>query len=81
MTSPKSVTKRRQQLHARDVRGLFAFCFYPLEENIVNKSCFPSIFKVQTKFTPMSRVDKRDELLEICFKPEVKKVKIIHFSC
>ena len=52
MTSLKSVRKRRQQLHARDVRGLVAFCFCPLEEKIVNKSCFPFIFKVQTVFTP-----------------------------
>ena len=65
MTSLKSVWKRRQQLHARDVRGLFAFCFCPLEEKIVNKSCFLSIFKVQTEFTPISRSDKHAELLEI----------------
>ena len=71
MTSLKSVRKRRQQLHAGDVRGLFAFCFYPLEEKIVNKSCFPSIFKVQT---PISRPDKHAELLKIYFKPLVKKL-------
>ena len=55
MTSPKSVRKRRKQLHARDVRGLVAFCFYPLEGKIVNKSRFQSIFQVQTTFTPISR--------------------------
>ena len=38
MASLKSVRKRRQLLHARDVRGLVAFCFCPLEEEIVNKS-------------------------------------------
>ena len=47
MTSLKSVKKRRQQLHAHDVRGLVASCFYPLEESIVEKSYFPSFFKVQ----------------------------------
>ena len=46
MTSPnfdavnKSVRKRCQQHHAHDVRGLVAFCFCPLEEKVVNKSCF-----------------------------------------
>ena len=66
MTSLKSVKKRRQQLHARDVKGLIAFCFYPLKEEIVNKSCFPStcIFKVQTVFTPISRPDKHAGLLK-----------------
>ena len=72
MTSLKSVQKRRQQLHARDVRGLVAFCFYPLDEIIVNKSCFLSIFKVQTIFTPISRPDKHAELLKNYFKPLVK---------
>ena len=76
MTSLKSVRKHRQQLHARDVRGLVAFCFCPLEEKIVNKSCFPSIFKVQTVFAPISRPDKRTELLKIYFKSLVKKLKI-----
>ena len=75
MTSLKSVRKRHQQLNARDVRGLVEFCFYPLEEKIVNKSCFPSIFKVQT-FTPISRPDKHIELLKIYFKPPIKKLKI-----
>ena len=74
MTSLKSVKKRRQQLHARDVRGLAAFCFCPLEEQIVNKSCFPSTFKVQTMFTPISRPDKHADLLKIYFKPLVKKL-------
>ena len=68
MTSLKSAKQRRQQLHARDVKGLIVFCFYPLEEKIVNKSCFPSIFKVQTVFTSISRPDKDDaELLKIYF--------------
>ena len=75
MTSLKSVSKRRQQLNARDVRGLVAFCFGPLEEKILNKSCFPYIFKVQTMFPPISRPDKHSELLKIYFKPLVKKLK------
>ena len=75
MTSPKSGRKRRQQPHARDVIGLVAFCFYPLEEKIVNKSCFQSIFQVQIVFTPISRPDKHDELLKNYFKPLVKKLK------
>ena len=74
MTSLKSAKKCRQQLHARDVKGLVAFCFYPLKENMVNKSCFPSIFQVQTMFTPISRPDKHVELLKIYFKPPVKKL-------
>ena len=72
MTSPKSVKKRRQQLQACDVRGLVAFCFYPLEEKIVNKSCFQSIFQV---LAPISRPDKHTELLKNYFKPLVKKLK------
>ena len=70
MTSPKLVKQRRQQLHARDVRGLDAFCFYPLEEKIFSKSCFPSIF-----LAPISRPDKHTELLKNYFKPLVKKLK------
>ena len=76
MTSQKSVRKHRQQLHVRDARGLIAFCFNPLEEKKVNKSCFPSFFKVQTVFTLISRSDKHVELLKIYFKPLVKKLKI-----
>ena len=71
----KSAKKRRQQLHARDVRGLAAFCFYPLEEKLVNKSCFPSVFQVQTVFTPVNRPDKHAELLKNYFKPLVIKLK------
>ena len=51
------------------------FCFYFLEVKIVNKSCFPSIFQVQTVFTPISRPDKHAELLKNYFKPLVKKFK------
>ena len=79
MTSLKSAKQRRQQLHARDVRVLVAFCFYPLEEKIVDKSCFPSIFSVQTGFTPISRPDKFAELLKIYFKPLVKKLNFSTF--
>ena len=38
---------------------------------MVNKSCFPSIFQVQT---PISRPDKHAELLKIYCKPLVKKL-------
>ena len=31
---------------------------------MVNKSCFPSIFQVQTMFTPISRPDKHAELVK-----------------
>ena len=75
MTSLKSVRKRRQHLHAREVRGLVAFCFCPIEEKMLDKSCFPSIFKVQTVFTSISRPDKHAELLKIYFKSLVKKLK------
>ena len=68
MAALKSVKKRRQQLHARDVGGLVAFCFCPLEEKIVNKSCLPSIFK----FAPISRPDSYDEQLKIYFKAPVQ---------
>ena len=74
MTLLKSVRKRRQQLHASNVRGLVAFCFCPLEDQIVNKLCFLSIFKAQTAFTPIIRPDKHAELLKICFKPLVEKL-------
>ena len=47
------VSKRCHQLHARDVRGRAAFCFCPLEDKIVHKLCFTSIFMVQTVFTPI----------------------------
>ena len=80
MTSLKSVRKRRQQLHARDVRGLVAFCFCPLEEKIVNKSCFPSIFKVQTVFTPISRPDKHPELFKIYLNLLIKKLNFFSFK-
>ena len=73
MTLLKLVRKRRQQLC--EVRSLVAFCFCPLEEKIVNKSCFLSIFKVQTIFTPISRPDKHAELLKVYFKPLVKMLK------
>ena len=79
MTSLKSAKQRRQQLHASDVRGLVAFCFDPLEDKIVNKSCFPSIFQVQTMFAPISRPDKHAELLKIYFKPLVKKLNFSAF--
>ena len=75
MTSLKSVRKRRQQLHARNVRVLVAFCLCPLEENIVNKSCNPSIYKVQTVFTLISRPYKHAELLKVYFKTLAKKLK------
>ena len=75
MTSLKLVRKRRQKLHARDLRGLVAFCFWPLEVKIVNKSCFMTISKVQTVLTPISGPDKHTELLKIYFTPLVKKFK------
>ena len=75
MTSLKSVRKRRQQLHARDVRGLVVYCFCPLEDNIVNKSRFPSIFKVKTQSPPLSSPDKHAELFKIYLKSLVKKLK------
>ena len=40
-----------------------------------NKSRVPSIFKVQTVFTPISRLDKHTELLKIYFQLLVKKLK------
>ena len=75
MTSLKLVRKRRQQLNTRGVRDIAAFCFCPLEEKIVNKLCFPSIFQVQTVLTPFSRPDKHAELLKIYLKPPIKKLK------
>ena len=75
MTSLKSARKRRQQLHACDGRGLAAFCFCPLKEEKVNKSWFPSIFKVQTVFPHISRPAKHAGLLKTYFKPLIKKLK------
>ena len=74
MTSPKPVRKRRQQLHARDLRGLVAFCYWTLEEKIDNKVCFTSIFKVHTVFTPIPRLDKHTEQLKIYFKRLVRQI-------
>ena len=79
MTSLKSAKQRRQQIHARDVRGLVAFCFYLPEEKIVNKTRFPSIFQVKTVFAPISRPDKDAELLKIYFKPLVKELNFSTF--
>ena len=75
MTSLKLDKKHSQQLHACDMRDIVVFWFYFLEEKIVNKSCFQSIFKVQTIFTFISRPDKHTELLKNYFKPLVKKLK------
>ena len=81
MTSLKSIRKHRQQLHAREVRGLVAFCFCPLQE----KSCFPSIFNVQTMFTPISRLDKHAELFvfmsEIKIDLTLKKSNFLFLLC
>ena len=49
--------------------------FNPLEGKIANKSCFPSIFQVQTVFAPISRPAEHAELLKNYFKPLVKKLK------
>ena len=73
MASLKLVRKHDQQLDTCNVRGLVVICICPLEEKIVNKSCVLSIFKVQTMFPPISRPDKHAELLNIYFKPLVKK--------
>ena len=75
MTPLESVRKRRQQLHARDVRGLAAFCVCLLEEKIVIKSSFPSFLKVQNGFTTISRPDIHAGLFKIYFKPLIKKLK------
>ena len=37
MTSPKLDKKRRQQVHAREVRGFVAFYFYPLEKKSTHR--------------------------------------------
>ena len=57
-----TVRKRRQQVHAQDVRGLVAFSFCPLEEKIVNKSCFPSIFKPLVKKLKLSTLAAKSDL-------------------
>ena len=48
-TSPATSRTRRERLRC---------VFSPLEEEIVNKSCFPSTFKMQTMFTPILNHDK-----------------------
>ena len=75
MTSLKSVQKRHQQLHAGEVRSLVLFRSDPLDEIIVNKLCFLSIFKVKNAFTPILRPDKHAELLKNNFKSPIKKLK------
>ena len=72
MTSPKSDLKRRQQRHARNVRGLVAFCFYPLEETNSQQIVFSVYF---SGATPISRHDKHAELLKNYFNTLVKKLK------
>ena len=42
---------------------------------MVNKSCFQSVFQVQTEFTPILRPDKQAELLQNYFNPLVKMLK------
>ena len=80
--SLKSVRKRRQQLHVRDVRGLDAFGFCPLEETKKKKKSKKKIVfsvypfsEVQTVFTLTSRPDKHAGLLKFYFKPRIKKLK------
>ena len=43
---------------------------------MINKSGFPSIFKVQTLFSPISIPDKHAELFKIRFKSLSKKLKL-----
>ena len=87
MTSLKSVRKRRQQPHARAVRGLVAFSllFSGIEKSqqivfsvyFKVQIVFSVYFKVQTVFTaitPITRPDKHAELLKIHFKLLVKKL-------
>ena len=75
MMSLKSAKKRRQQLHTRDVRGLVAFCFYPLEKKKSQQIVFAVYFSGANCVTRISRPDKHAELLKNYFKPLVKKLK------
>ena len=69
LTSPNfnDVTKFGQEMSSATSRARRErlCCFHPLEEKIVNKSCFQSIFQVQTAFTPVLRLNKHDEVLKI----------------
>ena len=57
-------------------KRLSCILFLASGSKIVNKSCFMTIFKVQTVlFAPISRPDKHAELLKIYFTPLVKKLK------
>ena len=73
MTSPKSVEKRRQLLHALDVRGLVAFCFLSSGTKNSQQIVFSVYFSGE--FAPISRPDKHAELLKNYFKSLVKKLK------
>ena len=74
MTSLKLFRKRRQQLHARDLRCLVAFYFCPLEEKIVNNRVF-RLFLRCTILGP----DKHAELIKVYFKPLVRKLNFSTF--
>ena len=70
MTSLKSAKKRRQQLHARDVRGLVAFCFIFWKKKWSTNRFFRLFFRCK-----LCLHDKHAGLLKIYFKPMVKKLK------
>ena len=72
MTSPKLVKKRRQQLHACDVRSLDAFCFFSSGRKNSQQNVFSVYFSGAN--SPILRPDKHAELLKNYFKPLVKKL-------
>ena len=57
------------------MRGIAEFRICPLEAEIVNKSCFAFIFKMQTEFTSVLPPDKHTWLLKIYFQSLVKQLK------
>ena len=76
MTSLKLVRKRHQQLPSALYEKLSCILFLSSgRKKMVKKACFPSIFKVQTAFLPISRPDKLAMLLKIYFKPLIKQLK------
>ena len=72
MTSLKSAKKRRHTFHARDVRGLTGFSFYPLEEQIANKS---SIFRCKLCLHPFQDPTNTLSCSKATLKPLVEKLK------
>ena len=81
LTSPKfnDVTKIGLEMSSATSRArrerLSCVLFLSSGRNYSQQITSPSISKLQTVYTPISRPDKHAELLKIYFQPLVKKLK------